>query len=130
MPQHEASSPQWIGECWDVHKAEELMLALWCSFAHPQSAVSAASCIPSRSLWLSPLSPPDRVPRAPQGGDRILGEALTEHSEGALGAAPVLITSTCPQCPSETHWANWDQGTLGLRGLNAGGGDEYNGRIS
>lgn len=93
---------------------------------------------------LSPASPPDhhdcphcplptmspehpREETEPWGGRK---RGAAEHSEGALGVAPVLITFPCPQCPSETHWANWDQGTLGLKGLNAGGGDEYHGRIS
>lgn len=49
MPQHMASSPPWAGGCWAAHGAEELLVALWCSFAHLQSTVSAVSCIPSGS---------------------------------------------------------------------------------
>lgn len=37
------------GGCWAAHGAEELLVALWCSFAHLQSTVSAVSCIPSGS---------------------------------------------------------------------------------
>lgn len=80
-----------------------------------------------------PTAPSQPCPQSTPGRRRNLGggkRETAEHSEGALGVAPVLITFPCPQCPSETHWANWDQGTLGLKGLNAGGGDEYHGRIS
>lgn len=94
-----------------------------CCLLHPLRITMTVPTAPSRPC---PQSTPARRRNLGGGGKR----ETAEHSEGALGVAPVLITFPCPQCPSETHWANWDQGTLGLKGLNAGGGDEYHGRIS